>query len=136
MAILDTPENVTASTETSTSTATPGISQSSSDLNLSLRRRRSSSNSAGAAAELSSKIDQLESDVGGDMMMDPEPMEESDALRSNGKGYGHDKDRVENCENRGRSDIKFTYRPSVPAHRVLKESPLSSDLIFKQVRTV
>ncbi|KAJ9167974.1 hypothetical protein P3X46_019560 [Hevea brasiliensis] len=128
MAILDSPENLTATT----STAAPDITESSSDLNLSLRRRRSSSNSAGAVAELSSNIDQLESDVGGEMMMDPGPVEESEALKSNGKDCGHDKDKVDNRENRGGSDIKFTYRPSVPAHRVLKESPLSSDLIFKQ----
>ncbi|CAL1413986.1 unnamed protein product [Linum trigynum] len=31
-----------------------------------------------------------------------------------------------------RSDIKFTYRPSRPAHVVVKESPLSSGAIFKQ----
>ncbi|XP_058001957.1 diacylglycerol O-acyltransferase 1 isoform X2 [Hevea brasiliensis] len=117
---------------TTISTAGAGISESFSDLNLSLRRRRSFNNSAGAVAELSSKIDKLESDVGGQMMMDPAPVVESENLKRNGKDCGHEKDKVENRENRGGSDFKFTYRPSVPAHRVLKESPLSSDAIFKQ----
>ncbi|KAJ6993635.1 hypothetical protein NC653_016693 [Populus alba x Populus x berolinensis] len=52
-------------------------------------------------------------------------MMESEDLKSNGK-------ECDKVTNENRSDIKFNYRPSMPAHRGVRESPLSSDAFFKQ----
>nr|BAN84022.1 diacylglycerol acyltransferase type 1 [Euphorbia lagascae] len=107
MAVLDAPENA--------STAGSGFAESSSDLNLSLRRRRSDGDSA-AVMESHKTVD-------------PGSVSESESSKRNGEEPRRDKDKI---ENRGAVDIKFTYRPSVPAHRTLRESPLSSDAIFRQ----
>ncbi|KAI9378263.1 hypothetical protein POPTR_018G066100v4 [Populus trichocarpa] len=49
----------------------------------------------------------------------------SEGLKSSGKAC--DKVKIEK-----QSDMKFNYRPSMPAHSGVRESPLSSDAIFKQ----
>ncbi|KAK4483669.1 hypothetical protein RD792_010870 [Penstemon davidsonii] len=51
------------------------------------------------------------------------PIENEEKVKENGENSNHSK---------GAEAVKFTYRPSAPAHRSYKESPLSSDNIFKQ----
>ncbi|XP_061374791.1 diacylglycerol O-acyltransferase 1C-like [Gastrolobium bilobum] len=124
MAISDVPD-------TATSTVVAAAIQSDSDLRRPSLRRRPSATSTGGLFDGESAAEDAVRDSGSD-----------ESLK--GKNSEEDKDRkldhaanddavVNNITDREPViDFKFTYRPSVPAHRKIMESPLSSDNIFKQ----
>lgn len=113
-----------------------------------LRRRPPPATAISAVLDSSSKTCGSSRDDSGDNSSVGNTLDGEQRNPSVDGGYGTDKvdsddrtdkvkrdeARIGNGEDRGKKvDFRLSYGPSVPAHRRVIESPLSSDLIFKQV---